>query len=83
MNFKNRHTKEKRHIHIIFTGNGKKLHTFYERSELIKESISWFKVYPTLSVFLNLTSVYRLWLPNYFSRRAVNRTPAQQAHMPP
>jgi len=40
MNFKNRHTKEKRHIHIIFTGNGKKLHTFYERSELIKESIS-------------------------------------------
>ena len=40
MNFKNRHTKEKGHIHIIFTENGKKLHTFYKRSELIKERIS-------------------------------------------
>jgi hypothetical protein len=40
MNFKNRHTKEKGHIHIIFTENGKKLNTFYERSELIKENIS-------------------------------------------
>jgi len=40
MNFKNRHTKEEGHIHIIFIENGKKLHTFNERSELIKESIS-------------------------------------------
>jgi len=39
MNFKDRHTMEKGHIHIIFFENGKKLPTFYE-SELIKESIS-------------------------------------------
>jgi len=40
MNFKNRHTMKKGHIHIILIENGKKLPTFYERSELIKESIS-------------------------------------------
>jgi hypothetical protein len=52
MKFKNRPTKEKRHIHIIFTENVKKLHTFYERCELIKESISRFKVHCTLSLSL-------------------------------
>ena len=40
MNFKNRHTIEKGHIYIILIENGKKLPTCYERSELIKESIS-------------------------------------------
>jgi REP element-mobilizing transposase RayT len=40
LNFKIRHTKKKGNIHIIFIKNGKKLHLLYERSELIKESIS-------------------------------------------